>query len=100
MRNLAKRAIDRSTISTDFDTTRVRRRNRASQWRTQPVADAAVDLLQAPGFLLTHEMAPNRQGLIIADVRIRTVKACLPARQTCQQLVQSRLIAIATLPID
>ena len=33
MRNLANRAMVRSTISTDFDMTRVRRRNRASQWR-------------------------------------------------------------------
>src|SRR5512147_549306 len=59
-----------------------------------------MDLLQTPRLLLTHEMVPNRQSLIVADVRIGTIKAHVPDRQPRQQLVQSRLIAITTLPID
>src|SRR5512135_191545 len=57
----------------------------------EPVTKAAVDLLQSPSLLFALVRLSHRQGLIIANVAIRTLSSHHPSLQTLQQRIQGSL---------
>jgi hypothetical protein len=83
-----------STISTERETTQVRRRKRANQchWRAL--------LLDRLHLVFADIVPARRQGRVVGRPIVGAEQAHAPRLQASQQALERALIAIAALPVD
>src|SRR5215207_9172156 len=83
-----------STISTERETTQVRRRKRASQCRWRAL------LLDRLHLVFADIVPARRQGRVVGRPIVGAEQAHASRLQASQQALERALIAIAALPVD
>src|SRR3569833_858486 len=88
-------AIEASTMRSALETTRVRRRYRASQWRCREWSRSMPCVSSLP-----TNQPPLRDQLGVGRPVVRAVETDAPALQALEQSFESGLVTTAQLPVD